>query len=52
MATCFDHKTVIIRTIENIFKVPQSSTQWDPISFAVKFKIAYDKLLFETKPKL
>ena len=27
------------------------STQWDPISFTVKVKIAYDELLFEVKGK-
>ena len=48
-ATCFDRKTVIIRPIKNIIKVQQSSTQWDPISFTVKVKTVYDKLLFETK---
>jgi len=25
------------------------NTQWDPISFTVKVKIAYDELFFETK---
>jgi hypothetical protein len=35
MATSFDGKTVIFRKIKNIFKVQQSSTQWDPISFTV-----------------
>ena len=33
MAKCFDRKTVIFRSIANIFKVQQISTQWDPISY-------------------
>ena len=49
MATCFDRKTVIIRPVKNIIKVKKVSTEWDPISFTVKAKIAYDELLFETK---
>ena len=49
MATCFDHKTVIFRPIENICKVQQSSTQWDLNLFTVKVTIAYEELLFETK---
>jgi len=50
MATCFDHKTVIIRPIENIFlRYNKVSTQWDPISFTVKVKTPYDELLIETK---
>ena len=44
MATCFDHKTVIIRPVKNIFlRYNKVSTQWDPISFTVKVKTAYNK---------
>jgi len=49
MATFFDRKTVIIRPIKNISKVNKANTQWDPISFTVKVKIAYNELLFEPK---
>ena len=49
MATFFDRKTVIIRLIKNIFKVNKVKTQWDPISFTVKVKIAYNELLVEPK---
>ena len=49
MATCFDRKTVIIRPINNILRYNKVSTQWNPISFTVKVKKAYDELLFETK---
>ena len=48
-ATCFDRKTVIIRPIKNILRYNKLSTQWDPISFTVKVKTAYDELLFEPK---
>jgi len=34
---------------EYFFKVQQLSTQWDPILFTVKVKIAYDKTLIGTK---
>jgi len=52
MATCLDRKTVIIRPLKNIFvRYNKVSTQWDPISFTVKVKIAYDELLFEVKGK-
>jgi len=35
---------LIFRPTENIFKVQQSSTQWDPISFTVGVKITYDEI--------
>jgi len=47
MATCFDRKTVIIRTTKNILRYNKLSTQWDPISFTVTVKITYDELLVE-----
>jgi len=49
MATCFDRDTVIIRPIKTFLTYNKVSTQWDPISFTVKVKTAYDELLLETK---
>ena len=34
---------------EHILRYKKVNTQWDPISFTVKVKLAYDELLFETK---
>jgi len=43
----FRLQTVIIRPIKNILlKVQKGSTQWDPISFTVEYKIMYKKFLF------
>jgi len=41
----FRPQTVIIRPIKNIlFKVQKGSTQWDPISFTVEYKIMYKEI--------
>ena len=47
MATCFDRKTVIITSIENIVFLMYNkvSTQWDSILFTVKDKMAYGEIL-------
>jgi len=38
---------VIIRPIKNIlFKVQKGSTEWDPISFTVEYKIMYKEIPF------
>jgi len=41
----FRPQTVIIRPIKNIlFKVQKSSSQWNPISFTVEYKIIYEEI--------
>ena len=53
MTTCFDRKTVIFRPIKNVsLKYNKLSTQWDPISFTVNVKIAYDETLNLLAPEL
>jgi len=42
----FRPKTIMIRPIKNTFlRYNKVSTQWDPVSFTVKVKIAYDETL-------
>ena len=46
----FQPYTIIIRQIKNIlFKVQKGSTQWDPISFTVEYKIIYKNFYLQLK---
>ena len=46
----FRPQTVIIRAIKNIlFKVQKGSSDWDPISFTVGYKIIYKNSYLQSK---
>jgi len=49
MATCFDCKQSSSGLQRVFLRYNKVSTQWDPISFTVRFKIMYDEILIYTK---